>query len=64
MTGAEYLAIMNENGWKRSKLVKILEESIRVLERNGKTEEAEEAKWIAIDIAEQEKEQGYLFLEG
>ena len=62
MTGKEYLEIMNENRWKRSKLVKILEESIRVLDKNGKTGEAEEAKWLIFDIAEKEKAQGWDFL--
>lgn len=62
MTGKEYLEIMNENGWKRTKLVKILEESIRVLEKNGKTDEAEECKWLIFDVAEREQRLGMEYL--
>jgi len=55
MTGKEYLEIMNENNWKRSKLVKILEQQVKIFEQNGMKDHAEETKWLIFDIAEREQ---------
>lgn len=63
MDGKTYLAIFKENGLYRSEIVKLLENQIKVLSENGMHDLAEETKWLAIVIAEQEKEQGYPFLE-
>lgn len=63
MDGKTYLAIFKENGLHRSEIVKLLEKQIKVLTKNSMNDLAEETKWIAIVIAEQEKEQGYLFLD-
>lgn len=61
MTGKEYLMIFRENGLQRSKLVRFLENQIKILDKNEI--DSTETKWIAIEIAEQEKSQGYPFLE-
>lgn len=61
MTGKEYLMIFRENGLQRSKLVRFLENQIKILDKNEI--DSTETKWIAIEIAEQEKTQGYPFLE-
>ena len=61
MTGKEYLMIFRENGLQRSKLVRFLENQIKILDKNKI--DSTETKWIAIEIAEQEKLQGYPFLE-
>lgn len=61
MTGKEYLMIFRENGLQRSKLVRFLENQIKILDKNEI--DSTETKWIAIEIAEQEKLQGYPFLE-
>ena len=61
MTGKEYLMIFQENGLQRSKLVRFLENQIKILDKNEI--DSTETKWIAIEIAEQEKAQGYPFLE-
>ncbi|MDN6205999.1 MAG: hypothetical protein L0I97_05285 [Staphylococcus simulans] len=56
MTGKEYLAFFKDEDLKRSELVRLLERCIRILETNDL--DAEEAKWLAIVIAEKEKERG------
>lgn len=61
MDGRTYLEIFKENGLQRSKAVRLLEKQIKILDKN-KIDSAE-TKWIAIEIAEQEKLQGYPFLE-
>lgn len=61
MTGKEYLMIFRENGLQRSKLVRFLENQIKILDKNEI--DSTETKWIAIEIAEQEKAQGYPFFE-
>lgn len=61
MTGKEYLMIFEENGLQRSKLVRFLENQIKILDKNEI--DSTETKWIAIEIAEQEKTQGYPYLE-
>lgn len=60
MTGKEYLMIFQENGLQRSKLVRFLENQIKILDKNKI--DSTETKWIAIEIAEKEKEQGFVFL--
>lgn len=64
MDGKTYLAIFKENGLVRSDLVRILENQVKVFEENSIPANAEEAKWLAIEIAEEEKSQGYPFLIG
>ena len=61
MTSKEYLEIFAENKLERSKIVKLLEKQIRLLD--SLEIDSTETKWIAIEIAEQEKSQGYPFLE-
>lgn len=61
MTGKEYLMIFQENGLQRSKVVRLLEKQIKILDKNKI--DSTETKWIAIEIAEQEKLQGYPYLE-
>lgn len=60
MDGETYLAILKENKLKRSKLVKLLEKQVAILYENDLTDLAEETKWVAIDIAEYEKENGVI----
>ena len=60
MTGKEYLMIFQENGLQRSKLVRFLENQIKILDKNEI--DSTETKWMAIEIAEQEKAQGFVFL--
>lgn len=60
MTSKEYLEIFAENKLERSKLVKLLEKQIRLLD--SLEMDSTEIKWIAIEIAEKEKEQGFVFL--
>ncbi|MDT2570290.1 hypothetical protein P7D97_01580 [Enterococcus raffinosus] len=60
MDGETYLAILKENGLKRSKLVKLLEKQVAILYENNLIDMAEETKWLAIDIAEYEKENGVI----
>lgn len=62
MDGQTYLAIFKENGLVRSDLVKTLEHQVKVFQENNMLANAEEAKWLAIEIAEEEKAQGYPFL--
>lgn len=64
MDGQTYLAIFKENGLVRSDLVRILEHQVKVFQENNMPANAEEAKWLAIEIAEEEKAQGYPFLNG
>lgn len=64
MDGQTYLAIFKENGLVRSDLVIILENQVKVFQKNNMSANAEEAKWLAIEIAEEEKAQGYPFLNG
>lgn len=64
MDGQTYLAIFKENGLVRSDLVRILENQVKAFEENSMPANAEEAKWLAIEIAEEEKAQGYPFLNG
>lgn len=64
MDGQTYLAIFKENGLVRSDLVRILENQVKVFEKNSMPANSEEAKWLAIEIAEKEKAQGYPFLNG
>ncbi len=60
MTSKEYLEIFAENKLERSKIVKLLEKQIRLLD--SLEMDSTETKWIAIEIAEKEKEQGFVFL--
>lgn len=60
MTSKEYLEIFAENKLERSKIVKLLEKQIRLLD--SLEIDSTETKWIAIEIAEKEKEQGFVFL--
>ncbi|MDT2597415.1 MULTISPECIES: hypothetical protein [Enterococcus] len=60
MDGETYLAILKENGLKRSKLVKLLEKQVAILYENNLIDMAEETKWLAIDIAEFEKKNGVI----
>lgn len=63
MSGMEYKQILQENNLYRSELVQLLEQQARILQENQMYDEAEEAKWLAIGIAEDEKKQGYGYLE-
>ncbi len=63
MSGEEYQEIFRENQLKRSALVRLLEKQIRLLQNHGFFELAEETKWLAISIAEDEKAQGFDFIE-
>lgn len=77
MTALEYKQIFSENQLKRSEMVRTLEDCIRTLNAYATTlandgeidqalfyqEQAEETKWLAIDIAMNEKEQGWGYLE-
>lgn len=63
MSGMEYKQILQENELYRSELVQLLEQQARILQENKMYDEAEEAKWLAIGIAEDEKKQGYGYLE-
>lgn len=77
MTALEYKQIFLENQLNRSEMVRTLEECIRTLNDYAETlaiddhsdralfyqEQAEEAKWLAIFTAMDEKEQGWGYLE-
>ena len=63
MSGMEYKQMLQENELYRSELVQLLEQQARILQENKMYDEAEEAKWLAIGIAEDEKKQGYGYLE-
>jgi len=59
MDGKTYLAILKENGYQRSWLVRLLEQQAAIFEKNGLHDEAEQVKWwIILYIAPAEKEQG------
>ena len=60
MTSKEYLEIFAENKLERSKIVKLLEKQIRLLD--SLEMDSTEIKWIAIEITEKEKEQRFVFL--
>ena len=60
MTSKEYLEIFAENKLERSKIVKLLEKQIRLLD--SLKIDSTQVKWVAIEIAEKEKEQGFVFL--
>lgn len=62
MDGKIYLTILRENNLQRSELVKLLEKQVIILAKNKMNNLAEETKWLAIVIAEQEKKQKYSFL--
>ncbi|WP_207871914.1 hypothetical protein DOK78_002559 [Enterococcus sp. DIV2402] len=62
MDGKTYLTILRENNLQRSELVKLLEKQVIILAKNKMNNLAEETKWLAIVIAEQEKKQKYSFL--
>lgn len=62
MTGQEYIEIFKENNLHRSKLVILIESQIPVLAKAGMNDLAEETKWLAFMLAEEEKKQGYYFL--
>lgn len=62
MDGKTYLAIFKENGLVRSDLVKILEHQVKVFEENNMSANAEEAKWLAIEIAEYERKNGVMVI--
>lgn len=77
MTALEYKQIFLENQLNRSEMVRTLEDCIRTLNAYAATlanegeidqalfyqEQAEEAKWLAIFTAMNEKEQGWGYLE-
>lgn len=77
MTALEYKQIFSENHLNRSEIVRTLEDCIRTLNAYAITlanegeidqalfyqEQAEEAKWLAIFTAMNEKEQGWGYLE-
>lgn len=76
MSGKEFVEIFKELDLQRSPTVKTLEEQISTLQKFAddafakgdlkRSEElqrmAEETKWVAIDLAESEKEAGYCFM--
>lgn len=59
MDGQTYLAIFKENGLERSELVRTIESQVKTFEQCGMLDKAEEAKWVAIEVAEEEKKQGH-----
>lgn len=63
MSGVEYKQIFKENGLERSELVLLLEQQVKILIEHGRDELAEEAKWLAIFTAQDEKQQGWGYLE-
>lgn len=63
MSGLEYQQIFKENQLIRSELVRLLEAQIKILQENQLHSKAEETKWLAITIAEDEKKQRYGYLE-
>ena len=52
MDGQTYLAIFKENGLVRSDLVRTIESQVKTFEQCGMLDKAEEAKWVAIEVAE------------
>lgn len=64
MDGQTYLAIFKESGLVRSELVRTIESQVKAFEQCGMLDKAEEAKWVAIEIAEEEKKQGHPIIQG
>ncbi|MCR1932618.1 hypothetical protein [Enterococcus gallinarum] len=64
MDGQTYLAIFKENGLERSELVRTIESQVKTFEQYGMLDKAEEAKWVAIEVAEEEKKQGHPIMQG
>lgn len=60
MTGKEYLAFMQEGNYKRTQIVRLMEQCVALFEKNGMREKAEITKWEILEIAEIEKEKGEL----
>ncbi|UJA23780.1 hypothetical protein [Enterococcus gallinarum] len=63
MDGQTYLAIFKENGLVRSELVRTIESQVKTFEQCGMLDKAEEAKWVAIEVAEEE-EKGHPIMQG
>lgn len=64
MDGQTYLAIFKENGIVRSELVRTIESQVKTFEQCGMLDKAEETKWVAIEVAEEEKKQGHPIIQG
>lgn len=64
MDGQTYLAIFKENGLVRSELVRTIESQVKTFEQCGMLDKAKEAKWVAIEVAEEEKKQGHPIIQG
>lgn len=64
MDGPTYLAIFKENGLVRSELVRTIESQVKTFEQCGMLDKAEEAKWVAIEVAEEEKKQAHPIIQG
>lgn len=64
MDGQTYLAIFKENGLERSELVRTIESQVKTFEQCGMLDKAEKAKWVAIEVAEEEKKQGHPIIQG
>lgn len=64
MDGQTYLAIFKENGLVRSELVRTIESQVKTFEQCGMLDKAEEAKWVAIEVAEEEKKQRHPIIQG
>ncbi|BAK95161.1 hypothetical protein [Tetragenococcus halophilus] len=60
MTGKEYLAFMQEGNYKRTQIVRLMEQCVALFEKNGMRKKAEITKWEILEIAEIEKEKGEL----
>lgn len=60
MTGKEYLAFMQEDNYKRTQIVRLMEQCVALFEKNDMREKAEITKWEILEIAEIEKEKGEL----
>lgn len=64
MDGQTYLAIFKENELVRSELVQTIESQVKTFEQCGMLDKAEEAKWVAIEVAEEEKKKGHPIMQG
>lgn len=64
MDGQTYLAIFKENGLERSELVRTIESQVKTFEQCGMLDKAEEAKWVAVEVAEEEKKKGHPIIQG
>lgn len=64
MDGQTYLSIFKENGLVRSELVRTIESQVKTFEQCGMLDKAEEAKWVAIEVAEEEKKKGHPIMQG